>query len=75
MPKKSQTKTIRELKKALRSSWTNISVSMHVNTREAVARIADKESVGVSELFRRALAEYAAKHGYQSESENFEVAS
>lgn len=51
--------------------WSNMSISMHVSARDATRRIAGGESVGVSELVRRAMREYAIKHGYAAEVSHF----
>lgn len=52
-------------------AWVVLSVSMHVAGKGAVTRIAGSEGIGVSELVRRALAEYAANHGHSAEAEHF----
>lgn len=48
-----------------------LSVSMHGATKDATLRIAGGESIGVSELVRRAVAEYARARGYNNELEHF----
>lgn len=47
-----------------------MSISMPHPAKEAVARIADKERIGVSDLVRRALGEWAESHGYDAEVEH-----
>lgn len=47
------------------------SVSMPRAAQAATLRIADGEKLGRSDLIRRALAEYAAKHGYKAEIVHF----
>lgn len=52
-------------------STTVLSISMHGAAKDATTRIAGGETLGVSELVRRALKEYAEKHGYASEVQHF----
>ncbi len=54
-------------------STTVLSVSMPGAAKDATIRIAGGEQVGVSELVRRAVAEYAQKRGYADEISHFEV--
>lgn len=49
-----------------------LSVSMPRSAKLATIRIAGGELVGVSELVRRAVGEYAAKRGYKAELVNFD---
>lgn len=58
--------------KRFRDSTTIVSVSMHGSAKLALARIAEADGLGVSELVRLALTEYASKHGHRAEVENFE---
>jgi hypothetical protein len=50
-----------------------VSISMHGRAKTSVARIAQKEGIGVSELIRRALGEWSERNGYKTEAPNFEV--
>lgn len=59
--------------KTAQDATTVVSVSMHGKAKAAASRIAGKEGIGVSELFRRALSEWAAANGYRGEASNFEV--
>lgn len=49
-----------------------VAVSMHAAIKDAIVRIAGGEKVGVSELVRLAVAEYAQKRGYKNELAHFE---
>ncbi len=49
-----------------------LSVSMPGTVKLAVIRIAGGEQMGVSQLVRRALGEYASRRGYGAEAQHFE---
>lgn len=57
--------------KAAQDATTVMSVSMHGKAKSAAKRIAESEGLGVSELIRNALAEWAANNGHKSEVDNF----
>lgn len=50
-----------------------VPVSMHGRARDAAKRIADREGGGLSALVRRALAEFADRHGYKAEASAFDT--
>lgn len=48
---------------------TNMSISMPEDAREAMFFLMDKEHLGASQLVRRALGEFAKRHGYPEQAE------
>lgn len=59
--------------KKAQGTTTVVSISMHGRAKAAAVRIAHGEGIGVSELVRKALADYAQRNGHKGEVSNFEV--